>query len=325
MEFRGYQGTYLSSLPPPDSTPLFTAHDSLYWLIAKCCAPDPADRFASADELRTQMLGVLRETVAAKNDGHRAHLGELGAVRGALGVHLGAVLVGAAEAAARRDRPAARLAEQHRSHRPRAAARRPAAGARGLRRGAAGAGAGAAGAGQPGKARETSAQLLAERPVGVARALDRRPRRHCSRATGTTRRRRSTRSTSRCPASSRPSWRSPSPARTAASPTSPRASTGPARVTDAAYVAPAAFGMARVRAATPGHRRAPSRRSTWCRPPAAATRRAASSAPTCCWPGRRSTWPCWTRRSTSIESVRMDPARAGALHDPDPHPGARAW
>lgn len=69
MEFRGYQGTYLSTLPPPDSTPLFAAHDSLYWLLAKCCAPDPADRFASADELRTQMLGVLRETVAARTTG----------------------------------------------------------------------------------------------------------------------------------------------------------------------------------------------------------------------------------------------------------------
>ena len=83
MEFRGYQGTYLHTLPPPESTPLFAEHDSLYWLIAKCCAPDPADRFASADELRTQLLGVLRETVAAPYDGHDADLGRLGAVRDA--------------------------------------------------------------------------------------------------------------------------------------------------------------------------------------------------------------------------------------------------
>ncbi len=69
MEFRGYQGTYLHSLPPPESTPLFHDNDSLYWLIAKCCAPDPADRFASADELRTQLLGVLRETVARRTTG----------------------------------------------------------------------------------------------------------------------------------------------------------------------------------------------------------------------------------------------------------------
>ncbi|QCW51400.1 protein kinase [Nocardioides dongxiaopingii] len=69
MEFRGYQGTYLHSLPPVGSTPLFAANDSLYWLIAKCCAPDPADRFSSADELRTQLLGVLRETVARSTTG----------------------------------------------------------------------------------------------------------------------------------------------------------------------------------------------------------------------------------------------------------------
>ncbi len=69
MEFRGYQGTYLHTLPPVDSTPLFQHYDSLYQLIAKCCAPDPADRFASVDELRTQVLGVLREVVARKRTG----------------------------------------------------------------------------------------------------------------------------------------------------------------------------------------------------------------------------------------------------------------
>ncbi|WP_205473133.1 serine/threonine-protein kinase [Nocardioides sp. SYSU D00038] len=69
MEFRGYQGTYLETLPPPETTPLFAEHDSLYRLVAKCCAPDPADRFASVDELRTQMLGVLRETVARRTTG----------------------------------------------------------------------------------------------------------------------------------------------------------------------------------------------------------------------------------------------------------------
>ena len=69
MEFRGYQGTYLHALPPPESTPLFAQHDSLYHLIAKCCATDPADRFASADELRGQLLGVLREVVAARTSG----------------------------------------------------------------------------------------------------------------------------------------------------------------------------------------------------------------------------------------------------------------
>jgi serine/threonine-protein kinase PknG len=69
MEFKGYQSTYLSSLPDPETTPLFREQDSLYWLVAKCCATDPADRFQSADELRVQLLGVLREVVAKKKPG----------------------------------------------------------------------------------------------------------------------------------------------------------------------------------------------------------------------------------------------------------------
>jgi serine/threonine-protein kinase PknG len=64
MEFRGYQSTYVSSLPPVADTPLFQRFDSLYRLLAKTCALDPADRFQTADELRVQLLGVLREIVA---------------------------------------------------------------------------------------------------------------------------------------------------------------------------------------------------------------------------------------------------------------------
>jgi serine/threonine-protein kinase PknG len=66
MEFRGYQSTYAASLPAPADAPLFQEHDSLYRLLLKACAPDPADRFQSADELRVQLLGVLREIVAER-------------------------------------------------------------------------------------------------------------------------------------------------------------------------------------------------------------------------------------------------------------------
>ncbi|GAB3621974.1 serine/threonine-protein kinase [Mariniluteicoccus endophyticus] len=68
-EFRGYQSTYEFTLPPVEQTPLFQANDSLYRLLLKCCASDPADRFTSADELRVQLLGVLRETVARRTPG----------------------------------------------------------------------------------------------------------------------------------------------------------------------------------------------------------------------------------------------------------------
>ena len=68
MEFRGYQSTYIATLPPVEQTPLFEAHDSFYRLLLKACAPDPADRFVSADELRVQLLGVLREVAALDRD-----------------------------------------------------------------------------------------------------------------------------------------------------------------------------------------------------------------------------------------------------------------
>jgi len=62
-EVKGYQTTYATALPPVDEVPVFARYDSVYRLIAKTCAPNPSDRFSSADELRHQMLGVLREVV----------------------------------------------------------------------------------------------------------------------------------------------------------------------------------------------------------------------------------------------------------------------
>ncbi len=59
----GYQSNYEFTTPPADEMPQFAQHDSLYRLLLKCCARDPGDRFGSAEELRVQMLGVLREVV----------------------------------------------------------------------------------------------------------------------------------------------------------------------------------------------------------------------------------------------------------------------
>jgi serine/threonine-protein kinase PknG len=66
MEFRGYQSRYVDSLPPVNDVPLFQKYDSVFRLLAKACAKDPADRFQTADEFRVQLLGVLREVVADK-------------------------------------------------------------------------------------------------------------------------------------------------------------------------------------------------------------------------------------------------------------------
>ncbi len=67
-EFKGYQTTYVDSLPPVDQTPVFQHYDSFYRLLLKATATSPDDRFASADEMRVQMIGVLRE-VAAQDAG----------------------------------------------------------------------------------------------------------------------------------------------------------------------------------------------------------------------------------------------------------------
>lgn len=65
----GYQGDYETLIPPADELPAFAEQDSAYRLLGKCCAPDPNDRFVSIDELRQQMLGVLREVVASGRPG----------------------------------------------------------------------------------------------------------------------------------------------------------------------------------------------------------------------------------------------------------------
>lgn len=73
LDFRGNTTTYVASLPDVADTPVFGRYDSFYRLLAKACAPDPSDRFATVDELRTQLLGVLREVVATDaGPGHPA-------------------------------------------------------------------------------------------------------------------------------------------------------------------------------------------------------------------------------------------------------------
>jgi serine/threonine-protein kinase PknG len=67
IDFKGYQGTFQSTLPPPDTVPLFEEFDSLYRVLLKATAPNPDDRFQTAQELADQLLGVLREVVARES------------------------------------------------------------------------------------------------------------------------------------------------------------------------------------------------------------------------------------------------------------------
>jgi serine/threonine-protein kinase PknG len=67
FEFRGYQSTFVDTIPDPSSVPLFAQHDSYYRLLLKATAPQPEDRFQTAEELREQLIGVLREVAAAQS------------------------------------------------------------------------------------------------------------------------------------------------------------------------------------------------------------------------------------------------------------------
>ena len=67
FEFKGYQNQYESTLPSPADVPVFAQHDSLYRWLLKGTAPQPEDRFQSAEEMRDQLLGVLREVTAASS------------------------------------------------------------------------------------------------------------------------------------------------------------------------------------------------------------------------------------------------------------------
>ncbi|MBG0567398.1 serine/threonine-protein kinase [Actinoplanes aureus] len=64
-DFRGYQSTYADSLPARDEFEAYQRHESFYRLLLRATRRDPADRFVDATEMTEQMLGVLRQVLAA--------------------------------------------------------------------------------------------------------------------------------------------------------------------------------------------------------------------------------------------------------------------
>ena len=67
IDFTGYQREFVASLPRPDAVPLFTEFDSFYRFLLRGTATLPDARFQSAEEMSDQLLGVLREVVAARS------------------------------------------------------------------------------------------------------------------------------------------------------------------------------------------------------------------------------------------------------------------
>jgi serine/threonine-protein kinase PknG len=66
LDFKGYQSAYATTLPPPAEQPLLATFESLHRWLLKATAPNRDDRFQTADEMNDQLLGVLREIVAAE-------------------------------------------------------------------------------------------------------------------------------------------------------------------------------------------------------------------------------------------------------------------
>ncbi|BBY18018.1 serine/threonine-protein kinase PknG [Mycolicibacterium litorale] len=62
LELRTRKGRYVDGLPEDD--PVLTQYDSFGRLLRRAIDPDPRRRFASAEEMSSQLLGVLREVVA---------------------------------------------------------------------------------------------------------------------------------------------------------------------------------------------------------------------------------------------------------------------
>ena len=64
IDVEGLPPTLRGKLPSADECALLRRYDSLHRLLRRGTAPDPGDRFESADEMAEQVLGVLREIVA---------------------------------------------------------------------------------------------------------------------------------------------------------------------------------------------------------------------------------------------------------------------
>ncbi len=65
-EMRGFGKEHRYTLPGPAEEPLFAQQESLYRFLLRATAANPGDRFESAAEMADQLMGVLREVVAAE-------------------------------------------------------------------------------------------------------------------------------------------------------------------------------------------------------------------------------------------------------------------
>ncbi|WP_231591291.1 serine/threonine-protein kinase [Saccharothrix sp. ST-888] len=77
FDFQGYSTGYRYELPDPEQVPLFATYESYYRFLVRATDPDPARRFASAEEMADQLTGVLREVLSLQDGRPRPALSTL--------------------------------------------------------------------------------------------------------------------------------------------------------------------------------------------------------------------------------------------------------
>lgn len=88
-----YQTTHRHSLPTPDQELLFQQHESFYRFLVKATAPDPNNRYTSADDMADALETVLREVSAVTQGRPRPAPSKLfgGDIHGLRGVASGGI------------------------------------------------------------------------------------------------------------------------------------------------------------------------------------------------------------------------------------------
>jgi serine/threonine-protein kinase PknG len=77
FDFQGYTNVHVDSLPDPQNVEIFQQYESFYRFLVRATDPDPQRRFASAQEMSEQLMGVLREVVALQTERPRPALSTL--------------------------------------------------------------------------------------------------------------------------------------------------------------------------------------------------------------------------------------------------------
>jgi len=67
-DFRGYQNTFVDSLPDRSEFEVYRRFEAFYRLLLRATRTDPAERFVDAAEMTDQMLGVLRQVLAVDGE-----------------------------------------------------------------------------------------------------------------------------------------------------------------------------------------------------------------------------------------------------------------